>query len=88
LFKLKKKNSYILKKNYLNFLKSFVYKLFLIGYSKKCFFLDTLYIKYKFSSLKSNTSLNYFHSNCYLSGRSRGNISLFGLSRIRVKELA
>ncbi len=42
----------------------------------------------KFQKLPRNTSIHRVVNRCYLTGRTRGHLKKFGLSRIAVRELA
>lgn len=87
MLKLIHKNKDLLKKNNSNAVTLFVLKTFLSD-TKINIFLDTQkIINFGLKKNKLSSSV-FFKKNCYLTGRTRGNIGLVNLSRHKFKQLA
>jgi len=87
MLKLIKKNNLTLNKHTLNSLNFFICKILFFD-KTIIFFLNREKIRKFFNKFSRLSSLTYFQKTCVLTGRSRGNWSLFRLSRIKIKDLA
>ena len=87
MLKLINKNNLILKKNIFNALDKYICKILLCD-NTIIYLLYREKIRKFFNKFNRSSSLTYFRKTCYLTNRTKGNRTLFHMSRLKIKALA